>query len=547
VISILGILALSLAVRVPAARAGTFTPAPIAPEAGVERLNRAVAREKTGRDLFAEPYATVTISNVDLYDRFPYVESRDFQVVSDPRWNRLVFGERGRSLAAWNGEGTSLGALSEPRGLAVDESGRVYVADTGNDRIVVLQSHTRFGTMTLEPLFAVAGFSGPWDVAFSDAGTPFVPGDDRLYVVDTGRNRVVAFALESAGVRALDAVGELGSGPGRFAGPLAVAAGRGAAAHDLYVADAHTRRIVHLRLESGALRWVGEAGSEADVVTSLDTDAWGNVYAAAPQQGVVRKYNPALVPVADLREGLARPRGFHVPFLNVNDHRDGSRTRVGQGRALTVDEWAGPGGIALWTLGTAVSDLTVRGGETPEAAFTLTDRSYVSLELVDAASGRAFARRAVGALDAGPQRVALAQDVRDAAGVRDAIVRVTATSSYHQGGADVAQAHLALSGAAAVAPARPVLIGNAPNPVTTSTRIQYLLPANARRVTLALFDAQGRRVRTFEPGVAPGLNEIVWDGSDDRGRAVGAGVYLYRLDVDDASFTSRLSLVRRGS
>lgn len=547
VLSILGILASSLAVCVPGAGAGTFTPAPIAPEAGVERLNRAVAREKTGRDLFAEPYATVTISNVDLYDRFPYVESRDFQIVSDPRWSRLVFGERGRSLAAWNGEGTALGPLAEPRGMAVDESGRVYVADTGNDRIVVLQSHTRFGTMTLEPLFAIAGFSGPWDVAFSDAGTPFVPADDRLYVVDTGRNRVVAFALESAGVRPLDAVGTLGSGPGRFAGPLAVAAGRGIAANDLYVADAHTRRIVHLRLEAGALRWIGEAGSEADVVTSLDTDAWGNVYAAAPQQGMVRKYNPALVPVADLREGLARPRGFHVPFLNVNDHRDGSRTRVGQGRALTVDEWSGPGGIALWNLGTAVSGLTVSGGDAPEAGFTLTDRSYVSLELLDAATGRTVARRAIGTLDAGPHRVPLAQDVREAAGVRDAIVRVSATSSYTEGGTDVAQAHLALSGVTAVAPARPVLIGNAPNPATPSTRIQYLLPANARRVTLALFDAQGRRVRTFEPGAVPGLNEIVWDGTDDRGRAVGAGVYLYRLDVDEASFTSRLSLVRRGS
>src|SRR5262245_10890464 len=94
------------------AAAGTFTPTPIAPAQGIDRMNRDVARRLVGRDLFGEPYATVTLSNVDLYDRFPYVESRDFQIVSDPQWNRLVFGERGQSLSAWDGAGTPLGPLA---------------------------------------------------------------------------------------------------------------------------------------------------------------------------------------------------------------------------------------------------------------------------------------------------------------------------------------------------------------------------------------------------------------------------------------------------
>src|SRR5262245_63439458 len=81
--------------------AGTFTPTPIAPAQGVDRMNRSLARALFGKDLFGEPYATVTLSNVDLYDKFPYVESRDFQIVSDPRWNRLVYGERGQSLKAF--------------------------------------------------------------------------------------------------------------------------------------------------------------------------------------------------------------------------------------------------------------------------------------------------------------------------------------------------------------------------------------------------------------------------------------------------------------
>src|SRR5262245_59994564 len=535
----------STAAAVTTAFAGTFTPTPIAPAQGVDRMNRSVARQLVGKDLFGEPYATVTLSNVDLYDKFPYVESRDFQIVSDPRWNRLVFGERDQSLAAWDGAGTSLGTLAGPRGMAVDENGRVYVADTGHDRIVVLQASTSYAEMTLEPLYAIDGLSGPWDVAFSDGGTPFVPGDDHQYVANTGRNQIVAFALEANGARRVAELGVLCSGIGRFAGPLAITAGRGAAVHDLYVADSHTRRLVRLRLEGSTLRWIDAAASGADVVTSLDTDAWGNVYAAAPNQGVVRKFNPSLAPVAELRDGLARPRGFHVPFLTVNDHRNGSVSRVGKPNAVTVDDWSSQSGIALWQLGTAVTALSVTGGHTPAASFTLTDDAQVLLDVRDASSGTSVAHRSIGALGAGEHTVDLAQDLSGAHG-SDLVVRVTATSAYPGGGSDAAQANLNVLGQGTVA-SRATLIGNAPNPGTPSTHITFVLPANTKRVALAVFDATGRRVRSFGGGFAPGMNDVLWDGNDDRGRAVSAGIYLYRLDVDEASFTRRMSLVRSGS
>ncbi|MBI1795909.1 MAG: T9SS type A sorting domain-containing protein [Candidatus Eisenbacteria bacterium] len=545
---ILGICFAAAACAAVAASAGTFTPAPLAPDQGVDRMNLAVARQRMNRDLFGEPYATVTISNVDLYDRFPYVEARDFQIVSDPRWNRLVFGERGQSLEAFDGAGTTLGPLAGPRGMATDENGRVYVADTEHDRIVVLQADTRFADITLTPLYAIAGLSGPWDVAYSDGGTPFVPGDDVLYVADTGKNRVVAFALDAAGggARRIAELGGLGSGVGRFAGPLAVAAGRGAHAHDVYVADAHSRRIVRLTLDGATLRWDGAVASGADVVTSLDTDAWGNVYAAAPNQGVVRKWNAALAPVAELRDGLSRPRGFHVPFLTVHDHRDGSVSRVGRPNAVTVDDWASPSGIALWKLGTAVSALAVSGGASPAAEFTLTDDAQVTLDVRDATNGATVAHRAIGPLAAGAHTLALADDLRGAHGA-DLVVRLTAASSYPDGGGDAAEANLSVTAQGSVLPARAALIGNAPNPGTPGTRIQFVVPAGARHVALSLYDATGRRVRSFSGGFATGMNEIAWDGTDDRGRAVAAGIYLYRLDVDEVSFTRRMALVRSGS
>src|SRR5262249_36634028 len=149
----------------------------------------------------SDPYATVTLETMDVYSVFPYVESRSFQIVSDARWNRLVFGELGKSLGAYDGSGQPLGALKAPRGLAVDERNRLYVADAGNDRIVVFQVNTEFDQMTLSPLFEIRGLSGPYDVAYSDGGTPYVADDDYLYVADTGRNRIVEYELVGDGAR----------------------------------------------------------------------------------------------------------------------------------------------------------------------------------------------------------------------------------------------------------------------------------------------------------------------------------------------------------
>ncbi len=545
--TILLILTLALAAASPVA-AGMFERAPIAPEADIEVLTRDVARAQTGRNLLAHPYATVTISHVDVYDRFPYVESRDFQIVSDPRWNRLVFGERGRSVRAYDGRGPGTIALAQPRGMAVDERDRVYVADTGNDRIVVLQASTEFESMTLTPVAVIAGLSGPYGVAYSDGGTPFVAGDDRLYVADTGRNRVIAYALEAAGARQVAVLGELGSGPARFGGPLAITVGRTEGGHtrDVYVADAHNRRIVRLRDEGAVLAWMGEVRHDADVVTSLDADRWGNVYAAAPRQGAVHKFSANLEPVASRREGLDHPRDFHIPFANVRDHRTGTVARVGQPAGVTVGDWSPSSGIAKWKLGVELSALEIVANEGPAARFQLGDRAAVTVEVIDVANARRIARRTTAPLDAGTHVLALFPDGIPSSAGGDLMLRLTAASSYKDGPSHSVQTPFRVNGGApGASPLRATLLGNSPNPAAPVTRIAFLLPASpAGRVGLSVMDAQGRRVRTLGGDFAAGLNEVVWDGTDDRGRALRGGVYFSRLDIGDTHFAERLVLVR---
>jgi hypothetical protein len=89
------------------------------------------------------------------------------------------------------------------------------------------------------------------------------------------------------------------------------------------------------------------------------------------------------------------------------------------------------------------------------------------------------------------------------------------------------------------------MMGSSPNPMTASTRIAMVLPAaGLDRATLGMFDATGRKLRTWRGGFTPGLNEIEWDGKDDSGKPVRAGVYFYRFELDGARESGRIALVR---
>jgi NHL repeat/FlgD Ig-like domain len=527
--------------------ARTFESASLAPQIGADMLSRSVTREQLGRDLFANPYSTVTIGNVDVYKVFPYVETRTFQVVSDPQWNRLVFGEPGKNLSAYDGKGTSLGELSSPHGLAVDEQNRVYVADSRNNRIVVLQATTQFDEITLVPLFSIEGLSNPYGVAYSDGGTPFQPGDDFLYVADTGRNRIVAFSLGATSARQVAAIGDLGSGVGHFAGPLAITVGRsgGVNTPDVYVADAHTRRLIHLRNQNGSLQWIADQHQDSDVLTSLDTDRWGNLYAASPNRGVIEKYNSDLVLVDELHQGLVRPRSFNVAFFNVHDHVANAASRVGQPNAISLEQWTDNSGARMWNLGVAVQNLAVEGGDTPSAQFQLTDQANVALQVVDLSDGRILSSRGLGGMGAGVHTVALTSDDVKGGGTSPLVLRLSAVSAYENGPTDVAQATFAGPGGSSMSASGPMLFESAPNPFKPSTRISFVLPnSNSGNVSLRVFDAMGRTVRTFHPQFSPGLNEIVWDGTDDAGAGVSAGLYFYRLNVGDKQFTRKMVRVQ---
>jgi endonuclease I len=89
-----------------------------------------------------------------------------------------------------------------------------------------------------------------------------------------------------------------------------------------------------------------------------------------------------------------------------------------------------------------------------------------------------------------------------------------------------------------------VLRQNVPNPFNPSTVIRYELSA-AAAVELQVYDLAGRLVRTLYAGQeTAGAHECMWQGRDDRGHAVAAGVYVYRLRAGDEVETRRMVLAK---
>ena len=82
-----------------------------------------------------------------------------------------------------------------------------------------------------------------------------------------------------------------------------------------------------------------------------------------------------------------------------------------------------------------------------------------------------------------------------------------------------------------------------------TVRISYTLPENARNVFVGLWNKFAFHERTLvsEPEQGKGRRTVVWDGKDDGGDPVGAGLYICRMCTAGAKGASRLIELRPAS
>jgi sugar lactone lactonase YvrE len=163
------------------------------------------------------------------------------------------------------GRGTDKGQFDSPTAMAVDASGNIFVADTGNGRIQKFSPNGTFVT-------SIGQFEAPNGIAIDRVGNVYVaeigskhrvrklapdgtfiaewaPGfygprriaigpDDSIYVLDSGGNRIVKFSPDG---QVLATWGSEGSGDGQFKGFSSVAVDP--TTNKVYVADSLNSRI----------------------------------------------------------------------------------------------------------------------------------------------------------------------------------------------------------------------------------------------------------------------------------------------------------------
>jgi subtilisin family serine protease/DNA-binding beta-propeller fold protein YncE len=176
--------------------------------------------------------------------------------------------------------GSGNGQFSYPRGIAVDASGSIWVADDGNNRVEKFNSKgeylTQFGTKGS----GNGQLNLPTDVAITSGGD--------LWVTEAVNRRVQKFNSKG---EYLAKFGTEGAGNGQFYEPSGIAI---ASNGDLWVTDSKGERMEQFNSSGTFIRSVGTYGSgngQFKNPSGIAIDASGNIYVADANNNRVQKFN----------------------------------------------------------------------------------------------------------------------------------------------------------------------------------------------------------------------------------------------------------------
>jgi hypothetical protein len=95
-----------------------------------------------------------------------------------------------------------------------------------------------------------------------------------------------------------------------------------------------------------------------------------------------------------------------------------------------------------------------------------------------------------------------------------------------------------------VIPSRYTLHQNFPNPFNPVTTLRYELPEQAT-VNITIYDMLGKHVKTLiNQTQNAGYKSVIWDATNDYGKPVSAGIYLYQIQAGEYMQTKKMVLLK---
>ena len=145
-----------------------------------KRLNRIVKAASVPAFAFALCASDLSVQTAFAGQNVPY-ETYTYDYYEDIKYTPAAYIPDG----ALTGAKIGCGDFASPQDLNTDEEGNVYIADTGNSRVVMLDS-----SMNLVKIIDSFDNNGTEDHFSSPQGV-YKSSNGNLYIADSGRNRVV--------------------------------------------------------------------------------------------------------------------------------------------------------------------------------------------------------------------------------------------------------------------------------------------------------------------------------------------------------------------
>lgn len=347
----------------------------ISPEYNVERLTRQVALNHFGTYLFSRPYSASLCFHQISEDNW-----RLLMFIVDPNWNRIVYADRKdiwvRSYGSYSGEFY----FDFPHGIASDNRGNVYIADTNGDRVVKLKYNFNTDRLSHISTFST-GLNYPYDVDIDNRGTPSDVSDDLIWVANTGNNNIAVFNVNGD---LLGTYGTQGPGQGQFSAPLAIAVGKNTyySNPNIYIADTGNNRVVRLHYNDDplSLDWMATYQMDAgSYITAVTTDPLNQVWVTDNVNCRIVKFSQYLDYLTTFgSKGTGRTQVLYpTDFMTARGYGDG----------FLAETWGDHSGGRWYKIGADVLDFKATPNHKDREAlieFYLTESSHTWVNIYDA-------------------------------------------------------------------------------------------------------------------------------------------------------------------